>query len=876
MQQPIVLCFFLMLISGTSTAQTQIQGTVVDSFTNSSISGALVTLYREADNSVRAHTQTNASGTFSLGQKFGIGAYTLEIAKLNYEKKVQYIVVQTLEDNILNLTIKLTPQTAILKELTIQAKQAIVVKQDTIIYHVDLLKNTHDESLEEVMSHITGFSISSSGEIEVHGKPVQKVLVDNKEVSNFGAALLIKSLSPEQVDQIEVRFDEKDNKIKERLLSTERFVVLNISLKPDLKKTLFGKQLLHAGHQNQLKFGGLTNLFSLTDNRNIQGFAENNNFGNNNIQLSHIRNIGDEASAKIFDLPVDIDDIKKTKAYHDEFFGFDDFTSNDNAIIGLAVHVPLSKKTDLFMGSFNNYQNIKNQMERRQLDRDLLLNSFSQHNVGTEYHSKNKVQLKYTNKNLKFSSDLNSVHFSQETANRVDENTQTIDFLKKHRSNNFYVNNTLEMLWSEKFGFSASSSFWSEQFSVNSAMDRAADLIQEDLGILERFDQNNENRYTALNNLLTLSYRTNKYGTHRLGFTQERNALHNEKTSNSAWFNAPYQRYWNAKNQLQYGVVHFYQKWFLDVNLSYAFVNYPSFVDAEFMRSKKGFFQYKFKTTYDFDLFTNLSFSANSLVDAYPMEKMTLGYVMQDFQTLFISNQDIAPFYNSNYALTFTKVFDRSESLTIAYLRGISNNVNAPNFTGGFVVVTSNQLSGNYHLFSTKYVRKLKGIPLTLEVLPESLINSSEYISQEGVQSVTSYRFQGGIKLTYKPSSQITIHSHSKYTHILFKDSGLPDFQRSFGFLSNTLRTSLFFLDEKIKSQLDFRQVNFVQNATTFNMLHWQTTYKTNNYRCFLQFNNIFNSERFITEDMNFNIVNVQDHQVFGRFVNLGFEFKIN
>ncbi|KUF46195.1 hypothetical protein AS361_17515 [Myroides marinus] len=169
--------------------------------------------------------------------------------------------------------------------------------------------NNFDESVEDVLSKTEGFSIQPNGDLLVNGKLIQKILLDGKEISDFGNTLLIKALTPEKVQSLQVRFNEKDEKIKESLLNEEKFVVLDIKLKKDFNKSLFGKQQLQAAYQNKLKLSGLTNVFSLNKKINVQFFGETEHSGDNEIKLSQIKNLGEDLFNKILSIPIDIDDI---------------------------------------------------------------------------------------------------------------------------------------------------------------------------------------------------------------------------------------------------------------------------------------------------------------------------------------------------------------------------------------------------------------------------------------------------------------------------------------------------------------------------------------------------------------------------------------
>ncbi|WP_277125267.1 hypothetical protein [Capnocytophaga gingivalis] len=52
--------------------------------------------------------------------------------------------------------------------------------------------------------------------------------------------------------------------------------------------------------------------------------------------------------------------------------------------------------------------------------------------------------------------------------------------------------------------------------------------------------------------------------------------------------------------------------------------------------------------------------------------------------------------------------------------------------------------------------------------------------------------------------------------------------------------------------------------------------YKTPKYRWYVEGDNLLGSKYFMTQDFNQSLLNVANNRVFGRYLIVGFEFKIN
>jgi hypothetical protein len=257
-----IFYIFLLIVSNCF-SQTTIKG-LVKSIDNKEIENAFVIIYNNTNDNLIEYVSSDENGHFVFTKKFDTNIYRIETSRIGFKKNIQKIAIGTDADKIVDLEIILEiSESSILKEVVVTRQKPIIVKKDTIIYDISHFTKKHDESLEEVLAKIEGFKISPNGDIEVNGKTIRKILIDGKEVSDFGNGLLTKSLSPEKVKSVEVRFDEKNNKIKESLLDGEKFVILDIKLKEDVKKSLFGKQQIILGYQKKSKIGGLSNLFSL-------------------------------------------------------------------------------------------------------------------------------------------------------------------------------------------------------------------------------------------------------------------------------------------------------------------------------------------------------------------------------------------------------------------------------------------------------------------------------------------------------------------------------------------------------------------------------------------------------------------------------------
>lgn len=859
-------------------SQVRLQGIVTDSLHNS-IDHAQLILYQDASNQILDYTSSQSNGGFIFNKLFPTGIYRLEANRLGYNKFIQKLIIATDSSQSINFSVILNQNNSSqLQEVIVTIQQPIIVKKDTIIYDITQFMNHQDETLEAVLARIQGFKIHANGDIEVNGKIINKVLVDGKEISDFGGSLITNSLSPEKVASVEVRFDEKNNKIKESLLSDKEFVVLDIKLKETVNKKFFGKQQFTAGYQEKVQIGGLSNYFSLKGKTNTQVFGENNNFGRNIIQIDQIRNLGDESISQLFSLPIDIEDAKKRENFQEEIYGFDNYTQNDNAIFGLSINKEIGPNTDLYFGSFNNYQFLKNQFQSKLYFNNFLINSFQSNNQLLDENSKNKIQLKHTKDQLKINLDLNYVFQNKGNLNKVSD-TSHYSYQNENQASNFYLNNKVEYELSPNIGVSNNFSFVIKNidYLINLEGSRLPPNSEFSSFIYSnKLDQTDNNRLENFNNRLNFTIQSSIFGQNSLGFNYSQQNLKNSKTSNFIEFNSTYPfSNRTIKKSIIHEISHGIGPVYLSFESLFTRMEFPNWNNGKFSTISKNYYEYSGSMDLDLGSHTSLSGQIINKLDNFPLSETTFGRNLVDFQTIFIPNYNLQPYKNKIYTIDFDQTIYSVGTFFIVFLKSQSNNLNNQYFENGFIYLDAKQLRSEITILSTTFEKIFKKIPLKITLEPELLGNSSEFISDNKIFETKVNRYLLGLKLDYKINENFTLFYYPKYSNFIFSQTNTLG-NRKFDFFANNLNLKFYFNESKWLLDLNYRQVNFIQNKSDFNNLNIHLVYKTEKYRYFMNCNNLFNSKNFQTQDFQKSILNQTNSNVFGRFINFGFEFKIN
>lgn len=347
--------WFLLVLAFPLSAQVMISGRLLDSLNNQPVEIATVVIHPKGSVNILSFTQSAPDGSFRVAIPGGPRAVEVEIRSLGYRTYRRDVLIgaSTLMDLVLP-DIWLLPATQELAAVTVTAPPPILIKGDTVVYDIPHWTDSRHETLEDVLAQIPGFTIGADGEIVANGYRVDKVIVNGEEVSDNGAAILTRSLRPEDVARVELRTNEKDRRLRESLLDTREFVVLDIKLKEELETDFFGKFRLGLGAGAQVAPGAYLNAFSLEQKRKIHLFAESDRFGHETISLSSIKNLGREAYQDMISVSADFSEMRSREAYQTETYNFSNFfVTDENHILGLTTRFSLSPQLDVFFGSYN-------------------------------------------------------------------------------------------------------------------------------------------------------------------------------------------------------------------------------------------------------------------------------------------------------------------------------------------------------------------------------------------------------------------------------------------------------------------------------------------------------------------------------------------
>ena len=268
-----------------SYAQINLEGTVTDSLQNPLESASLVAINQKTKD-LESYVLTDINGK-----------YKLKLSKNNkYKIQVSSIGLRTINDSIS------TKEISILKNYTLRSdivldevivKMPVVVRGDTLIYNADSFKNGTERKLEDIIDKLPGVEINETGQIEVEGKVVNKLMVNGKDFFDGDTKIGTKNIPSNAVDKIQVLRNYAEVGQLSSVRNNQDNFAINIKLKSGKESFWFGDVTAGAGDSPDEKLYLLQpKLFYYNPKYTINFISDVNNIGELALTRRDIRGFG--------------------------------------------------------------------------------------------------------------------------------------------------------------------------------------------------------------------------------------------------------------------------------------------------------------------------------------------------------------------------------------------------------------------------------------------------------------------------------------------------------------------------------------------------------------------------------------------------------
>ncbi|MCB0665759.1 MAG: TonB-dependent receptor [Saprospiraceae bacterium] len=278
MRYLILVCMFalqLPLFAQISRNLTAI-GFVRDTSENS-LGSATVVLLNPTDSVMVSFSITDSEGRFNL-KGLTPGEYILQASYISYipvNKKIT--ITDLVKDQDLGV-ITLEPVTSALDEVLVKAQRIpMQINKDTIEYNAAAFKTKPNDVVEDLLKKLPGLEVESDGTIKAQGEEVKQVLVDGKEFFGKDPQIATRNLPANAVEKVQV-FDKKSDMAEFTGIDDgQDEKAINIELKEDHKKGVFGNVAAGYGSDNRYESKVTLNKFTKNQQLSILGMANNVN-----------------------------------------------------------------------------------------------------------------------------------------------------------------------------------------------------------------------------------------------------------------------------------------------------------------------------------------------------------------------------------------------------------------------------------------------------------------------------------------------------------------------------------------------------------------------------------------------------------------------
>lgn len=290
----IISGLLICLLSSAGMAQKNgtVKGIAFDTISKQPVAAATVTVLERKDSSLAAFTMTGPDGRFEV-KGLSNGDYRLLITHVNYHNSNNYFSVTdgNKNPNLGNLVIN--DKAKVLEEVVL-ANEAppVTLINDTIQYNAGSFKTPPNASVEQLLKKLPGVKVEKDGTIKAQGEKVTRVLVDGKEFFGNDPKVATKNLPADAVDKVQVYDKQSDQAQLTGFEDGNYEKTINLKLKKDKKKGMFGK--INAGGGTKERYEGKFNINSFKGARQFSAIGMGNNTNAEGFSFMDILNFTGE------------------------------------------------------------------------------------------------------------------------------------------------------------------------------------------------------------------------------------------------------------------------------------------------------------------------------------------------------------------------------------------------------------------------------------------------------------------------------------------------------------------------------------------------------------------------------------------------------
>jgi hypothetical protein len=272
-RKSLFLSILLSVLVPQAFGQWSLTGNLYDDQVNPLASGTVV-LLNPADSTMEFFGITNAQGQFEI-RNIKEGSYLLQASFMGFHTIYSPLTLPRAEGSDVG--------DIVMRPLPVDLEGAEVVGEavplqihgDTVIYNAAAFKTRPDAMTEDLLKKLPGVEVDRAGNIKALGEDVNTVYVDGKEFFGSDPTVATRNIPADAISKVKVYDKKSDESEFTGIDDGTRSKTVNLELKEDKKKGVFGDVQAGYGSNQRYKAGG--KVYRFTDKVQMAGLGMINN-----------------------------------------------------------------------------------------------------------------------------------------------------------------------------------------------------------------------------------------------------------------------------------------------------------------------------------------------------------------------------------------------------------------------------------------------------------------------------------------------------------------------------------------------------------------------------------------------------------------------
>src|SRR5450755_4994442 len=273
MRYIILLWAFLIFFGLGASAQNNysVKGTIADKVEKVKLVTSAVTILQARDSILVKFGYTKTNGSFMLDGLPG-GQYILLVAYPDYADYVETFNLDSANPSHDFGNIPMSPKSRLLQEVIVKGTVSqMKIKGDTTEFNANAFVIQPNAKVEDLLKQLPGITVDKDGKITAEGQKVTKVLLDGEEFFGDDPTLVTRNIRADMVDKIQLYDKKSDQAAFTGVDDGKTQKTINVKLKSDKNKGIFGKAQAGDGLEGIYQGEALFNSFKNKEKFSVYG-----------------------------------------------------------------------------------------------------------------------------------------------------------------------------------------------------------------------------------------------------------------------------------------------------------------------------------------------------------------------------------------------------------------------------------------------------------------------------------------------------------------------------------------------------------------------------------------------------------------------------